>query len=198
MINVRLGISGDPLAQSVTLWNALISVQLGISGDPLAQSFTLWNALISVQFGILGDPLAQSFTLWNALISVQLGVSGDPLAQSVKLGNTTATSATTTTEEGDGFDLCRQGVIHELNKNCDVMKLVTNSLVKCHKQAVAGAGETTQLSPNTLVDGRYTHSDVSDMLLLLLLFPIHIYIIVVGVIKASRRQISLLLMCKLV
>ena len=111
------------------------------------------------------------------------------MAQSVKLGNTTATSTTMTTEEGDGFDLCRQGVIHELNKNCDVMKLVTNSLVKCHKQAVAGAGETTQLSPNTLVDGRYTHSDVSDMLLLLLLFPVHIYIIVVGVIKASRKQI---------
>ena len=146
--------------------------------------------MISVQLGILGDPLAQSVILWNAWISVQLGVSGDPLAQSVKLGNTTATSTTMTTEEGDGFDLCRQGVIHELNKNCDVMKLVTNSLVKCHKQAVAGAGETTQLSPNTLVDGRYTHSDVSDMLLLLLLlFPVHIYIIVVGVIKASRRQI---------
>ena len=139
--------------------------------------------MISVQFGILGDPLAQSVILWNAWISVQLGVSGDPLAQSVQLGNTT----TMTTEEGDGFDLCRQGVIHELNKNCDVMKLVTNSLVKCHKQAVAGAGETTQLSPNTLVDGRYTHSDVSDMLLLL--FPVHIYIIVVGVIKASRKQI---------
>ena len=61
--------------------------------------------------------------------------------------------------------LCPQGVIHELNKNCDVMKLVTNSLVKCHKQAVVAAGETSQLSPNTLVDGRYTHSDVSYMLL---------------------------------
>lgn len=144
--------------------------------------------MINVQLGILGDPQAQSVTLWNALISVQFGILGDPLAQRVKLGNTTATSATMTTEEGDGFDLCQQGVIHELNKNCDVMKLVTNSLVKCHKQAVAGAGETTQLSPNTLVDGRYTHSDVSDMLLLLL-FPVHVYVIVVGVIKASRRQI---------
>ena len=55
-----------------------------------------------------------------------------------------------------------QGVIHELNKNCDVMKLVANSLVKCHKQAVAVAGDTCPLNPNTLVDGRYTHADVSN------------------------------------
>lgn len=57
------------------------------------------------------------------------------------------------------FQKADKGVIHELNKNCDVMKLVTNSLVKCHKQGLAVTGDTNPLTPNTLVDGRYTHSD---------------------------------------
>ncbi|XP_035828590.1 LOW QUALITY PROTEIN: ubiquitin carboxyl-terminal hydrolase 24 [Aplysia californica] len=49
-------------------------------------------------------------------------------------------------------------VINELNKSSDVIKLVTNSLVKCHKQAVAVVGDG-QLTPATMVDGRYPHSD---------------------------------------
>lgn len=57
---------------------------------------------------------------------------------------------------------CAQGVIHELNKNYEVMKLVTNSLVKCHKQALSMVGESSHLTPNTLVDGRYSHLDVSS------------------------------------
>ncbi|XP_070196439.1 ubiquitin carboxyl-terminal hydrolase 24-like isoform X2 [Littorina saxatilis] len=57
------------------------------------------------------------------------------------------------------FQKADKGVIHELNKNCDVMKLVTNSLVKCHKQAVTVVGDTAQLTQATLVDGRYTHCD---------------------------------------
>ena len=51
-------------------------------------------------------------------------------------------------------------VINELNKSSDVIKLVTNSLVKCHRQAVAAVGDG-QLTPATMVDGRYPHSDVS-------------------------------------
>ncbi|BFY99847.1 hypothetical protein BsWGS_02887 [Bradybaena similaris] len=51
-----------------------------------------------------------------------------------------------------------KGVINELNKGSDVIKLVTNSLVKCHKQAVSSVGDG-QLKPSTMVDGRYPHSD---------------------------------------
>ncbi|GFO40770.1 ubiquitin carboxyl-terminal hydrolase 24 [Plakobranchus ocellatus] len=51
-----------------------------------------------------------------------------------------------------------KGVINEINKGSDVIKLVTNSLVKCHKLAVAAVGDG-QLKPSTMVDGRYPHSD---------------------------------------
>ena len=47
-----------------------------------------------------------------------------------------------------------------MNKNYDIIKLVTQSLVKCHRQAVVGVGDG-QLDHNTLVDGRYPHSEVS-------------------------------------
>lgn len=57
------------------------------------------------------------------------------------------------------FDLL-QGILHDLNKNYDIIKLVTQSLVKCHRQAVVGVGDG-QLEHNTLVDGRYPHSEVS-------------------------------------
>ena len=53
-----------------------------------------------------------------------------------------------------------QGILHDLNKNFDIIKLVTQSLVKCHKQAVVSVGDG-QLDQNTLVDGRYPHSEVS-------------------------------------
>lgn len=51
-----------------------------------------------------------------------------------------------------------KGILHELNKNHDVIKLVTNSLVKCHKLAVASTGDG-QLGQHTIVDGRYMHSE---------------------------------------
>ncbi|CAL1529935.1 unnamed protein product [Lymnaea stagnalis] len=51
-----------------------------------------------------------------------------------------------------------KSVISELNKGSDVIKLVTNSLVKCHKLAASQVGDG-QLKPTTMVDGRYPHSD---------------------------------------
>ncbi|XP_050400806.1 ubiquitin carboxyl-terminal hydrolase 24 isoform X1 [Patella vulgata] len=51
-----------------------------------------------------------------------------------------------------------KGVLLELNKNCDIIKLVTNSLIKCHKQGVCCVGDG-QLLPDTIVDGRYPHAD---------------------------------------
>ncbi|KAH9492249.1 Ubiquitin carboxyl-terminal hydrolase 24 [Bulinus truncatus] len=52
----------------------------------------------------------------------------------------------------------KKTIINDLNKGSDVIKLVTNSLVKCHKQAASLVGDG-QLKPTTMVDGRYPHSD---------------------------------------
>ncbi|XP_046339329.2 ubiquitin carboxyl-terminal hydrolase 24-like isoform X2 [Haliotis rufescens] len=57
------------------------------------------------------------------------------------------------------FHKADKGVIHELNKNCDVIKLVSSSLVKCHKNATAMVGDGQPLQENSVVDGRYTHAD---------------------------------------
>ncbi|KFM65449.1 Ubiquitin carboxyl-terminal hydrolase 24, partial [Stegodyphus mimosarum] len=46
----------------------------------------------------------------------------------------------------------------ELNKVHDIIKLITTSLAKCHKQAADAAG-SGQLKPTTLVDGRNTHEE---------------------------------------
>ncbi|XP_022244007.1 ubiquitin carboxyl-terminal hydrolase 24-like [Limulus polyphemus] len=51
-----------------------------------------------------------------------------------------------------------KAVIHDMNKTHDVVKLVTSSLSRCHKQSVAIAGGKP-LNPNMLVDGRYTHEE---------------------------------------
>ncbi|XP_015922706.1 ubiquitin carboxyl-terminal hydrolase 24 [Parasteatoda tepidariorum] len=48
--------------------------------------------------------------------------------------------------------------LHELNKNHDMLKLVTTSLAKCHKQAALAAANG-DLKPSTIVDGRYSHED---------------------------------------
>ena len=55
-----------------------------------------------------------------------------------------------------------QGLPQELNRNHEIIKLVTQSLLKCHKMAV-NAAEDGHLSAKTIVDGRwgYTHSEVS-------------------------------------
>ncbi|XP_070563005.1 ubiquitin carboxyl-terminal hydrolase 24-like isoform X2 [Ptychodera flava] len=51
-----------------------------------------------------------------------------------------------------------KGILHELNKNYEVVKLVTQSLVRSHKMAVTAAGENP-LTPDTVVDSRYTHRE---------------------------------------
>ena len=49
-----------------------------------------------------------------------------------------------------------QGILPELHKNHDIIKLTVGSLMSCHQQAVAAAGPNG-LDEDTLVDGRYTH-----------------------------------------
>ncbi|CAH1774066.1 unnamed protein product [Owenia fusiformis] len=58
------------------------------------------------------------------------------------------------------FHKSDKGFLHELNKNHDIIKLVTRSLVECHKLAVESACNLgTDLAPLTLIDGRYEHRD---------------------------------------
>ena len=49
-----------------------------------------------------------------------------------------------------------QGILPELHKNHDIIKLTVGSLMSCHQQAVAAAAPSG-LDEDTLVDGRYTH-----------------------------------------
>ncbi|KAL4237153.1 Ubiquitin carboxyl-terminal hydrolase 24 [Mactra antiquata] len=51
-----------------------------------------------------------------------------------------------------------KGILQDLNKNFDIIKLIIQSLVKCHKQAVGCIGDG-QLDEKTLVDGRYPLSE---------------------------------------
>ncbi|XP_064624443.1 ubiquitin carboxyl-terminal hydrolase 24-like isoform X2 [Lineus longissimus] len=51
-----------------------------------------------------------------------------------------------------------KGILQELNRGHDIIKLISSSLVKCHKQAAAAA-EEGGLNPDVLVDGRYTHGE---------------------------------------
>ena len=52
-----------------------------------------------------------------------------------------------------------QSIIQDLKKNFEIVKLITGSLVCCHRLAVTAAG-TNGLSSSTLVDGRYTYQEV--------------------------------------
>ncbi|XP_063403289.1 ubiquitin carboxyl-terminal hydrolase 24-like [Mytilus trossulus] len=60
-----------------------------------------------------------------------------------------------------------KGILHDLNKNHDVIKLVTQSLVKCHKQASGAVGDG-QLGPDTIVNRLYAHSEMVSTHLLFL------------------------------
>ncbi|ELT87807.1 hypothetical protein CAPTEDRAFT_215538 [Capitella teleta] len=58
------------------------------------------------------------------------------------------------------FHKAEKSILQELNKNYEIIKLVTNSLTKFHHCAVLHAKESNEaLSENTFVDGRYTHQD---------------------------------------
>ncbi|XP_078417060.1 ubiquitin carboxyl-terminal hydrolase 24 isoform X2 [Cetorhinus maximus] len=62
-----------------------------------------------------------------------------------------------------------KSIVQDLKKNFEIVKLVTSSLVACHRLAVsaAGAGGLTGL---TIVDGRYTHQDYLEAHLRFLAF----------------------------
>ncbi|XP_041474973.1 ubiquitin carboxyl-terminal hydrolase 24-like isoform X2 [Lytechinus variegatus] len=57
----------------------------------------------------------------------------------------------------------------ELNKAYDIIKLTTQSLMKCHKMAINAAGQDG-LSGNTVVDGKYTHCEHVEIHLKFLAF----------------------------
>lgn len=63
--------------------------------------------------------------------------------------------------------LPQQSIIQDLKKNFEIVKLITGSLVVCHRLAVSAAGNNG-LTGHTLVDGRYTYQEVqfclSDLL----------------------------------
>ncbi|KAF7659700.1 hypothetical protein LDENG_00292980 [Lucifuga dentata] len=54
-----------------------------------------------------------------------------------------------------------KSIIQDLKKNFEIVKLITGSLVCCHRLAVTAAGNTG-LSSSTLVDGRYTYQEYLD------------------------------------
>uniref|UniRef100_A0A8B9K9Q5 Ubiquitin carboxyl-terminal hydrolase 24 n=1 Tax=Astyanax mexicanus TaxID=7994 RepID=A0A8B9K9Q5_ASTMX len=51
-----------------------------------------------------------------------------------------------------------KSIIQDLKKNFEIVKLITSSLVSCHRLAVSVAG-SNGLSGSTLVDGRYTYQE---------------------------------------
>ena len=63
-----------------------------------------------------------------------------------------------------------KGILMDLNRNHEIIKLVTGSLVKSHKQAAANVGDG-QLGLDIYVDGRYTHSEVRPVLTFLIIIP---------------------------
>ena len=54
-----------------------------------------------------------------------------------------------------------KSIIQDLKKKFEIVKLVTGSLIACHRLAAAVAGPGG-LTGSTLVDGRYTYREVSD------------------------------------
>lgn len=57
-----------------------------------------------------------------------------------------------------------KSIIQDLKKNFEIVKLVTGSLIACHRLAAAVAGPGG-LTGSTLVDGRYTYREVSGAVL---------------------------------
>ncbi|MEQ2170516.1 hypothetical protein GOODEAATRI_001016 [Goodea atripinnis] len=55
---------------------------------------------------------------------------------------------------------CIEDIKKDLKKNFEIVKLITGSLVCCHRLAVTASGNNG-LSASTLVDGRYTYQEVS-------------------------------------
>lgn len=59
-----------------------------------------------------------------------------------------------------------KSIIQDLKKNFEIVKLVTGSLIACHRLAAAMAGPGG-LTGSTLVDGRYTYREVGIVPVLL-------------------------------
>uniref|UniRef100_A0A3Q2ZND3 Ubiquitin carboxyl-terminal hydrolase 24 n=1 Tax=Kryptolebias marmoratus TaxID=37003 RepID=A0A3Q2ZND3_KRYMA len=62
-----------------------------------------------------------------------------------------------------------KSIIQDLKKNFEIIKLITGSLVCCHRLAVTASGNNG-LSGSTLVDGRYTYQEYLDSHLRFLAF----------------------------
>ncbi|XP_056118772.1 ubiquitin carboxyl-terminal hydrolase 24 isoform X3 [Rhinichthys klamathensis goyatoka] len=62
-----------------------------------------------------------------------------------------------------------KSIIQDLKKNFEIVKLITGSLVSCHRLAVSVAG-SNGLSGSTLVDGRYTYQEYLEAHLKFLAF----------------------------
>ncbi|KAF3691160.1 Ubiquitin carboxyl-terminal hydrolase 24 [Channa argus] len=62
----------------------------------------------------------------------------------------------------------KTSIIQDLKKNFEIVKLITGSLVCCHRLAVTASGNG--LSGSTLVDGRYTYQEYLDSHLRFLAF----------------------------
>ncbi|XP_053286085.1 ubiquitin carboxyl-terminal hydrolase 24 isoform X5 [Pleuronectes platessa] len=62
-----------------------------------------------------------------------------------------------------------KSIIQDLKKNFEIVKLITGSLVCCHRLAATAAGNNG-LSGSTLVDGRYTYQEYLDSHLRFLAF----------------------------
>uniref|UniRef100_A0A8D3B2D6 Ubiquitin carboxyl-terminal hydrolase 24 n=1 Tax=Scophthalmus maximus TaxID=52904 RepID=A0A8D3B2D6_SCOMX len=62
-----------------------------------------------------------------------------------------------------------KSIIQDLKKNFEIVKLITGSLVCCHRLAATAAGNNG-LSSSTLVDGRYTYQEYLDCHLRFLAF----------------------------
>ncbi|CAB1332019.1 unnamed protein product [Coregonus sp. 'balchen'] len=58
----------------------------------------------------------------------------------------------------------KQSIIQDLKKNFEIVKLITGSLVVCHRLAVSAAGNNG-LTGHTLVDGRYTYQEEASLYL---------------------------------
>lgn len=66
-----------------------------------------------------------------------------------------------------GFHKQDKTILLDLNKNHDIIKLLSASLIKCHKQASSAASSTTpfgirlcRLTSATIVENQYTHGEV--------------------------------------
>lgn len=59
------------------------------------------------------------------------------------------------------FYFIAKSIIQDLKKNFEIVKLVTGSLISCHRLAASVAGPGGLVGA-TLVDGRYTYREVPD------------------------------------